>query len=52
MYKKIVRAIIEAKSYEDMNTVFGMIDKAFEWEKISWKDHEELYELASKFYKK
>ncbi len=48
MYKKIVAAIADINSQEDFDTVCGMIDTAFQQEKISWKDHEVLYAVVSK----
>lgn len=47
-YKEIVAAVISAKTDEDVAVVGGMIDRAFETEKITWKDHEQLWALLSK----
>ncbi len=47
-YKEIVAALIDASTEKDISEVGGMIDRAFEAEKISWKDHEQLYALLSK----
>ncbi len=48
MYKKLVQMIIEAETPDDINEVCGKIGKAFESEKISWKDHEQLFDLVAK----
>lgn len=48
MFKKIVSAIAAINTQEDVNTVYGMIDTAFQQEKITWKDHEVLFEIAGK----
>lgn len=44
--KKEVREILEAiVNKEDEGVIVGMINKAFENEKITWKDHELLMKL-------
>lgn len=48
MFKKIVAAIAAIKTQEDFDIACGMINTAFQQEKISWKDHELLYSLISK----
>jgi len=48
MFKKIVNAIAEIHTKDDFNAACGMIDSAFQHEKINWNDHELLYELVSK----
>ena len=48
-FKKLVKAINEIETEEDMYKVFGLIDRSFDTEnKISFEDHELLYSLASK----
>ena len=46
-YKELVQAIISIANEQDFNEVCGKINRAFESEKISWKDHEQLFELVS-----
>ena len=48
MYKKIVQMLIWAETSEEISEVCRTIDKAFENEKISWKDNEQLYDLVAK----
>lgn len=48
MYKKLVQMIIEAQNSEDMCAIYGQIDMEYQREKISFKDHEQLFELAAK----
>lgn len=47
MFKKLVKAIAAIKTEDDRNSCFTQIDRAFDMEKISWEDHEMLYNLAS-----
>lgn len=49
-FKKLVQAISEIKSYEDCNKVARQIDRSFEIEKTTWKDHEMLWSILSKYY--
>lgn len=46
-YKELVQATIEITNGDSFNNVCGRIDNAFQNEKISWKDHEQLYAPAS-----
>lgn len=48
MFKKLVKAITEIRTKDDFNATCGMIDSAFQNEKLSWNDHELLYGLVSK----
>lgn len=48
MFKKIVGSIAAIHTEDDLNVVCGMIDTAFQQEKISWKDHEVLYAIVEK----
>ena len=48
MFKKIVAAIAAINTQEDFNIACGMIDTAFQQEKIGWKDHQLLHSLISK----
>lgn len=50
MYKKLTEMILNAITNEELNEVMGKIDLAFQQEKITWKDHEVLYGLASRLY--
>lgn len=45
MFKKIVEAIAAIKTKSDYSKCCGMIDNAFQNEKLSWSDHETLYSL-------
>ena len=47
-FKQLVMEISEIESENDRRIVCGDIDKSFEHGKISWKDHEILYNLACK----
>ncbi len=47
-YKEIVQMIIECNNKEDYNRVYCAIDRAFEEEKITNKDHEQLLDLFAK----
>lgn len=49
-FKQLVEALSHVHSKEDTNEVMGQIDNSFQAERISWKDHEILYELASIVY--
>ena len=48
MFKKIVASIAAITVQEDVNAVFGMIETAFQQDKISWKEHEVLYTIVEK----
>lgn len=48
MFKKIVAAIATINTREDVDNILGMIDIAFQHEKITWKDHEVLFEIVGK----
>ena len=48
MFKKIVAAIAAIKTQDDFDTACGMIEIAFQQEKISWKDRELLFYLVGK----
>lgn len=47
-YKKLIEAIANMKTEEDRLEVWGQINRSFEKEKITWKDHETLYDIASR----
>ena len=47
MFKKLVRAISEIKTENDRDDCWAQIDRAFKEEKISFEDHEMLYNLTS-----
>lgn len=48
MYKKLVGMIASIETREDFNKASGEIDRAFQSEKITWKDNETLYKLMQK----
>lgn len=52
MFKKFIQRIIESENREDaiQNVFYGAdgIDKAFQMDKISWKDHQMLLALIEK----
>ena len=48
MFKKIVSFISTINTPEDIDTAYGMIETAYQHEKISWADHEMLYALVAK----
>lgn len=48
MYKKLVGLITDIKTSEDFNKISGEIDRAFQAEKITWKDNETLHKLLQK----
>lgn len=52
MFKTLLQKIIEANSPEDVSRVCGEIDNAYQREKISYKDHEMLYNLIRKYVDK
>lgn len=49
-FKSLVEELSKISSVDSANEVMGEIDNSFQAEKISWKDHETLYEIASKLY--
>ncbi len=52
MFKKFIQQIIESNNKEDaiQNVFYGEngIDKAYQMEKITWKEHEMLLALIEK----
>lgn len=48
MFKKFVRMLIACNTTEEVNRVCGEIDRAYQQEKISYKDNEMLFDLAVK----
>ena len=48
MYKKIVAEIIAAETLTELQNIDKQIDKAYDAGKISWKDHEQLFDLMVK----
>lgn len=48
MFKKIVALIIAAESVADLDAICFEIDKAFNANKITWKEDELLYDLICK----
>ena len=49
-FKKLVIMIDNIKTKDDVLYTWAAINKSFEADKISWNDHELLYDLASKIY--
>lgn len=47
-FKQLVAAIAEIRSEEKRLEVFGEIDRSFCRDKITFKDHEILYDIASR----
>lgn len=48
MFKGLVKMIVLVNSMEDYNVVCGTIDQMFNQGKISWSEHELLYDLLGK----
>lgn len=48
MFKKLVALILEIETPDDLNHACGEINRAFQDEKISFKDNELLYKLIQK----
>lgn len=44
-FKKLVALISEIKNEDDYWKVYGQIDIAFQKEKITWNDHECLFNI-------
>ena len=45
-YKQLVGAITDmGEGYDETNRVGSLINKSFEAEKITWQDHQRLYQL-------
>lgn len=49
VYKEIIGKFALVQTEEDLNEVCGDIDRAFQSEKITWQDNEQLYKLAQLF---
>ncbi len=45
-FKEIVNTLAAVATKEDVYNAMGDIDRAFQAEKITWKDHENLYAIA------
>ena len=48
MFKKFVNQMITAETAEEVMDIFGEADRAFQMDKISWKDQQTLLRLADK----
>ena len=48
MYKKIIAEIIKAENIFELDGVCAVIDRAFEKEAITYKEHEQLLDLVCK----
>lgn len=47
-YKEIVSLIIAIEDRETYDKAYGSIGRAFEAEKITWADYEQLFDLLAK----
>lgn len=47
-FKQLVAAISEINSEESRDYVCGEINRSFDREKITWAEHEMLYQIACK----
>lgn len=47
-FKQLVVLISRISTEDDRSYALGELDRSFEREKISWNDHEMLYQLACK----
>lgn len=47
-YKEIIKKMAEMKTESEYNQVCGMIANAYNKDKISWEDYENLNEVAAK----
>ena len=47
-FKQLVTAISEIDSEETRDYVFSEIDQSFNREKITWKEHEMLFQIVRK----
>lgn len=52
VYKEIIGKFISVQTEDDLNKVCTDIDRAFQSEKLTWKDNEQLYKLAQLFQDK
>lgn len=48
MFKKIISEIIQATTLDELDKIDGMISGAFDAGKITYKDHEILFDLIVK----
>lgn len=48
MFKKLVALILEVETPDDLNHACGEIDRAYQAEKISYKDNKLLYKMIQK----
>lgn len=44
-FKQLVKAIAQIETDDDLNNVYFDIENAFQADKISWDDHENLYTI-------
>lgn len=47
MFKKLIQMILEAETQQQINEACGAIDRAYQTEKITSKDNEQLYKMIS-----
>ena len=47
-YKEIISLIIAVEDRETYDRAYGSIGRAFEAEKITWDDYEQLFKLLAK----
>lgn len=50
MFKKFLAEIIAAKDDDEMTEIFGRADRAYQQEKLTWKEQQMLLDLVNKFY--
>jgi len=50
-FKQLVKLFASVNTKEDLYRAEGQIDNSFQHEKISWDDHELLYDLSAKIDK-
>lgn len=47
MFKKFVERLARSTSRWEITEILGEVDMAYQHEKIGWKDHEILFQLAA-----
>jgi hypothetical protein len=50
-YKQLVKGIRDMNGEDEFNILCSCLDRSFEAEKITWEDHETLYDIACWAYK-
>lgn len=49
-FKKLVKELSKAQTKDDVRDIMGLIDRSWDTDKITWDDHEMLYDIASNLY--